>query len=370
MSYENLNKFLTPETVNTADLLFDPTNPRLFDLGDPKPCAEAKYGETGRQETIFQNLLENFEARDLAKKIRGIGFLKTDRIIVRRLKADPTKYVVVEGNRRVCAMKFLIKEHQAGEEIDAGILEDISRPEALVIDETGKSPEQLSGLYKLLQAARHIGPAVKSWGPYQQAKMIASLKANGKKSSEAADMLGISAKEGNALWRAYHALEQMNGDEDYKDQADPSLFSYFYEALKVPAVKDWLDAQDEGDSGFSFKNKKHLGHFYGMITKPEEGEQKKLPMAINVRKLGQIVGNSDALKVLLSTEGTLEKALTYLDDDIFERDFEPTVKSCRKMLEELSHEKVQNLSSAHQSLLTELKKEIDKALKNHRKLNA
>lgn len=367
MTTTNLNHLLVPVTVSTDELIFDPTNPRLFELGDPKACAEVRYDEQGIQDGIYQNLLENYEVRDLAKKIRSIGLLKTDRIIVRKWNGPTTKYVVVEGNRRVCAMKFLKIEHKAGEEIAESILADISNPEALLINENGKTHEELDELFKLLQAARHIGPTVKSWGPYQQAKMIAGLKSKGKKTQAAADMLGISAKEANALWRAYHALEKMHQDNDYKDHANPSLFSYFYEALKVPAVKEWLDWNDTDEK---FKNERHVELFYGMITKEDENTEKKLPMAIDVRKLGKVVGHNDSLRLLLSSGGTIESALALLDDDIFERDFEPTIKSCHRMLEDLSAEKVKKLSEANKSLLGELEKQIKSTLENHARLNS
>jgi hypothetical protein len=367
MTTTNLNSVLKPITLSTDDLIFDPTNPRLFELGDPKDCAEVRYAEQGIQEGIYQNLLDNYEVRDLAKKIKSIGLLKTDRIIVRKWKGPTSKYVVVEGNRRVCAMKFLRNEHKSGEEISADILADISNPEALLVDEAGKVPEELAELFKILQAARHIGPTVKSWGPYQQAKMIAGLKSNGKKTQTAADMLGISAKEANALWRGYHALEKMHQDEDYKDHADPSLFSYFYEALKVPAVKEWLEWSDTDER---FKNARNVGFFYGMITKEDDDTEKKLPMAIDVRKLGKVIGHNDSLRLLLSSGGTIDAATGLLDDDIFERDFEPTVKSCQRMLEDLSHEKVQNLSEANKTLLTGLSEKINIILQNHQKLSS
>ncbi|MDD5271771.1 MAG: ParB/Srx family N-terminal domain-containing protein [Methylovulum sp.] len=57
-----------------------------------------------------------FGINELRDTIKTLGFLPMDRIVVRKWKGMPEKYVVIEGNRRVTALKWLIALNDTGKE--------------------------------------------------------------------------------------------------------------------------------------------------------------------------------------------------------------------------------------------------------------
>src|SRR5438105_2878822 len=92
---------ITRLTVNVADLRFDPENPRLDE--------DAGKG----QREIFRFLVDEIGVDDLLQSISSGGMLEGDPIIV-RLPKPPNEeagvHYVIEGNRRLAALKLLLGE--------------------------------------------------------------------------------------------------------------------------------------------------------------------------------------------------------------------------------------------------------------------
>jgi hypothetical protein len=103
---------LAPIQVDLADLLLDVNNPRFSELGEElNPVAEGRFCDEKVQANTFEKMRNPlFDVTELLDTIKAIGFLPMDRIVLRRWKGQApdgkTKYVVVEGNRRVTALKW------------------------------------------------------------------------------------------------------------------------------------------------------------------------------------------------------------------------------------------------------------------------
>lgn len=80
--------------VEIKQLLFDPHNPRL-----PEPIGE-------NQTEIFRFLVSEIGIDDVMQSIAASGMIPGDPIIARSAEVQG-KYYVIEGNRRLAALKLL-----------------------------------------------------------------------------------------------------------------------------------------------------------------------------------------------------------------------------------------------------------------------
>ena len=78
------------------------------------------------------------------------------------------RYLVVEGNRRVAAVKSLLEDHDNGVvTIDKDILATIKK---FSVYEIKGNDDEREGFKHTLMAIWHIA-GISEWGPYQQAKV-------------------------------------------------------------------------------------------------------------------------------------------------------------------------------------------------------
>src|SRR5215467_8439386 len=111
--------------VNLDDLYLHPHNFRLRSHPDYVPIVgltdEAIVKPAVQSRTIrLVSGPKNTGIADLMDSIRTNGFIKVDNILVKKLKGD-LGYVVIEGNRRVAALKALKQSFNEG--FDIGLLD-------------------------------------------------------------------------------------------------------------------------------------------------------------------------------------------------------------------------------------------------------
>lgn len=144
--------------IDIKDLLLDPNNPR-FSRHPDEVISDDKIDARNIQEETFKRMFDrklHFNIEDLANSIKTKGFVKVDNLFVKKIK---NKYLVIEGNRRISAVKFLLKEHESGKKASKLIkelLRDISKIECA--DLTGKSTQEI----RFILSLRHQG-SIKEW---------------------------------------------------------------------------------------------------------------------------------------------------------------------------------------------------------------
>ena len=109
MSEEDINSNQDRrQSVSLQNLLLDPNNYRFRDADSYVTVEENDVAKPDVQRRTSGLLLgRNAEnIRDLNESFKKNGFLPVDQIQVRRIK-DSSKYIVVEGNRRVATLKYL-----------------------------------------------------------------------------------------------------------------------------------------------------------------------------------------------------------------------------------------------------------------------
>ncbi len=292
---------LTP--LSLQDILLDPNNPRLYGERETTTrIPDARIAETKVQESTFSKIgSRKFGVGDLRNSILQVGFLPIDKIVVRPINGG--KYVVVEGNRRVAALKWIIRDHEEGElTLEDTTIKTLSAVECLILETDADWVEQDRWL---IQGVRHVS-GVKDWGPYEKALAVRSFIEDQEFAPrETAEALGTTTNEVNRLYRALGAFEQMREDESYGEHARPEIFSYFIEALGKPNVRAWLGYEEDSRN---FQDDDNRERFYSLIV-PGENDVRKLPMAIDVRRFSKVVESEKPLQVLESEGGTLDAAI-------------------------------------------------------------
>ncbi len=149
------------EVINTSDLLFDPENPRF-----PREVS------SGDQDIILEKMIRDERVAEVMQSIGVQGYFEGEPLLVARAE-DGDKYYVVEGNRRLAALKLL-----------NGELETPKRLKTVfsIIEDAAKKPTKVpcivySDRYDILRylGFRHI-TGIKSWGPLAKARYLKQLR--------------------------------------------------------------------------------------------------------------------------------------------------------------------------------------------------
>jgi hypothetical protein len=225
--------------------------------------------------------------------------------VVRRYPHSEDQYVVVEGNRRIAALRWLRENHEHGVvTLDDEVYESLETIEALEL--RGEASEEEST--RIIMAIRHVA-GVKEWGAYQQARLIVELIEAGVDVPTIAQRLGMEAREVNRRYRASKALEQMEEDEDFGDYALPQLYAIFQEVISRPKLREWFKWSDEAGV---FEDADRRTQLYEWVSPSEGPDNSAKPAKIrsseHARTLPKIIDSPDALAILNDADRTYEDA--------------------------------------------------------------
>lgn len=268
------NNELEVSTISLSDIYLDPNNPRFW-TEDKHPHVKDKDIVEDKIQAQTRLNLEKFGIEELYYSILRNGFLNLDRVVVRPIQEHGDKYVVVEGNRRLAALKKLkenivgnlISEEHIDEKYLNQLLDSIDSIEILIYK--GTEGVEISWV---LQGIRHIS-GIRNWDPAQRGRLVVQqIDDKSKSFKEVGQMLGISARQVGRLYRSYRGLMQMKEDEDFGPKVKNEYFSIFEEAYKNQKVRTWLEWNDNERKYLSEDN---LKQFYSWIVPDEDAEQKR-----------------------------------------------------------------------------------------------
>jgi ParB-like nuclease domain len=354
-----------------TDLLLDANNHRFHDLDGWRRVADNRFHEP-RIQANTENLLRDNRSFDLAQlkdSINTNGFVPLEQIVIRAYPTDNTKYIVVEGNRRVAAIKWLLEDSEAGVlNLSEDQLNNLQNLQVLYLD-TGAA-ENLNAI-EILMAIRHV-TGIKEWGAYQQARLVADLMGHeGASFATVSAKLGMSSREVARRYRASRALEQMENDEEHREFAEPRMYAIFHEAVAQPTVRDWLGWDDNLTQ---FTNRENLHNFYSLIS-AEDDAQPKIRGYEDVRaKLKTILPHPRAVQVLLDPNRTLDDALQTAQEEAGGNNhalpLETVVQNTINFLEELPAARIRTLTEEQIAILNQLITRITTTLEDQRRLVA
>ncbi|MFT4177407.1 MAG: ParB N-terminal domain-containing protein [Luteolibacter sp.] len=334
------NDQLEEITVSVTDLYLDPNNPRFWSeqtrsSGD---VADLKVPEDIHQTRAMERI-KSHGLEELRNSMLRNGFLPLDRIVVRELAGCPGKYIVIEGNRRLAALKALREAIQLGTVSEEGITDEyldnlFKRTDTIeVLVYRGDETKDIAWI---LQGIRHIG-GIRDWMPAQQGKLVADqIDREGLSLTEAGQRFGLSAQAVGRRYRSYKALEQMRKDSEFQSQAENKYYSLFEEAIRQKEVKKWLGWSDQESR---FTEPENLKQFYAWITPDEEHEDKlrRIHDPRQIQYLGKLLSSKQdsLLDQIDRHEIEIEAAHQKLKDVDFKFDWRTALLKAEELINDI-----------------------------------
>ncbi len=356
--------------VSIKDVLLDPNNHRFHDLKEWKPIKEDRFHEEKIQDNTKRllRLTPSFELNLLKDSLRTNGFVPLEQLVVRPYAPNKSKYVIVEGNRRISALQWLLEEGENGViTLDENIRKSMSTLSVLLLD---ISEVENSNAVDILMAIRHVS-GVKEWGAYQQAKLITRLMAEeGMTFRTVSEMLGMSSREVARRHRASKALQQMEMDEEFGDYAASTMYMIFHETVAQPTIREWLGWSNDKEI---FENSANLSDFYNLISDTEEQEAKIKGFQDIRTKVKRIIESKQALKIMLDPDKSLDEAYQVAIEEEGSHDslenFEVRIRATIDLLNGLPTNLVRNLTDEQKQSLINLRNQIDRTLSDNKILS-
>jgi len=250
-------------------LMLDANNYRFIDNKDYVPVAENQISEKRVQDRTF-NLIagKNEESiNDLIISFKANGILKLDPIQVKELPDG--NYLVIEGNRRTAALKFLNEQFKKGNDVGKLSESDFKSVELVLISD--ESPVQ----HLITMGLHHIS-GKKKWSPVNQAQLVQDLRYKHNLTElEICNSLAITKHNLRRSLRILSLIERYK-NSDYGDQFETTMFSIFEEVIKNVKMKNWLQWNDHDMAPEDTMNEEKLFSWISkeeIIERNEDGEE-------------------------------------------------------------------------------------------------
>jgi hypothetical protein len=202
--------------VPLQKLLLDPNNPRFLE-DHALRVDEKDFADSGVQDETAQRMRKDaFRLDELKKSIETNGWQPVDMIFVRRLEALPGQYVVLEGNRRLMALRDLKREGKLVRAMAAAV-DPLHVLEVVGTTDVEESRAQIT----YLLGVRHHG-SLKMWGPFAQAHNLyerylqegkmtsATFRWDERIAAKIGDRLSVEVKKIEERLRTYVAMKQLH----------------------------------------------------------------------------------------------------------------------------------------------------------------
>lgn len=289
------------QTIRTDLLHFDAKNPRLAEYGLDAVLTE---------DEILEILWEAMDVQELVQSIAASGFFKNEALI---LAEEDGKYVVIEGNRRLAAVKALRNPALAAEKHWSVPILSIEKRSGL--DELPAIIETRADAWRYLGFKHVNGPA--KWGSYAKAVYIADVHRNyGVALADIADQIGDRHRTVQRLFRGLMVLEQAERAKVFArdDRYNRHLsFSHLYTGLDYEGIAEFLGVaarEDESANPVPSENINALREvcrwLYG--SKREKVSPVVRSQNPDLRNLNAVLGSLQATEALRAG-APLEKAV-------------------------------------------------------------
>lgn len=225
--------------IESANLLFDNQNPRMVEFGINQFT----------EEQLINLLWKDMAVEELVMSILALGFFDHEPLYV--MRREDGKYIVLEGNRRLAAIRSILnpsivkgeRMHKFEARITPEIIDKLANKIPVIELESREDAWRLLGF-------KHVnGPA--KWGSYAKAKYIVDIHRNFHISLEQiAEQIGDTNKTVRKLYQGFMVIEQAEKFAEFSidDIKTPRLYySHLYTALGYEKFRDFLGITDNSD---------------------------------------------------------------------------------------------------------------------------
>ena len=281
----------TIEQMAVSDLTFDFKNPRLAEFGLTNSATE---------DDVIAELWKKMDVRELMMSIAASGFFRHEPLIVAQ---ENGKNVVIEGNRRLAAVKILT---------DPAVAEDLTVDVPDILEAAKDALKELPVIFGTRDEAwRHLGfkhvngPA--KWSSYAKARYVAEVHRNiGVTLEDIAKQIGDTHRTVQRLFRGLMVIEQAERMKVFSREdrwRNHFSFSHLYTGLNYPGISEFIGLEaetvDERDP-VPPEKKAELGELFLWMY---GSQRQKTPPVIetqnpHLRQLESVVGSREALAAL------------------------------------------------------------------------
>lgn len=285
------------------DLRLDPLNPRL-----------RKHEEGESQDALIGIMVSRFKVEEVAESIVSAGWLDQDPLIA---ILEEGEYIVVEGNRRLTAVKLLLDPSLAPTSKQA-------RWEAISSDLKPETRTQIANLKVRVYESRddpevssYIGfrhvTGVLPWPALEKASYIARLAARGMSYKELAERLGSYPSHMRRHHVAFQLVEQAETWEIPGAEEMGRSFGVLLRALQTEGASTFLhlsqsDEPDANTHPVAEENREDFARFVKWTFGTSESTR-VLPESRELTKWSRILLSEPAVRYLtLTPEPRFERA--------------------------------------------------------------
>jgi hypothetical protein len=291
------------QEISVDNLLFDPQNPRL-----------ASDATTASQENLLTLLWTEMAVDEVALSIAANGFFREEPLIVMPNSQHEGQFIVLEGNRRLAAVK-LLRDEGLRKKLRATDIPSLSDEQRKALDRLPVSVYPSREAIWQYYGFRHInGP--KPWDPFSKAQFVADVHEKQKLSLDTiADSIGDRHRTVQRLYRGFVVLRQaeqigvFNKEDRVKNRFN---FNYLYTALDQPDYLRFLGIDPKEDlrpDPVSDSHREQLKEFliwlYG--SKADKREPLIKHQSDDLRMLREVLAKPQALSVLRKSQ-SLDRA--------------------------------------------------------------
>lgn len=222
--------------VEVPKLLLDARNPRLAEFG---------IGPDAPQFELLETLWKEMAVEEVAMSIAYSGYFEHEPLFVE--EAEKGRYVVIEGNRRLAAVKLLL-DPELRKRLRATNLPTITKDAAKRLSELPVVLTTRKDCWRYLGFKHVNGPA--TWGSYAKAQYIAHVHNEyGVELEDIAAQIGDSNSTVQRMYRGLMIVEQAE-DARVFNRADIAksrfYFNYIYTGMDYPGISSFLGLGTKG----------------------------------------------------------------------------------------------------------------------------
>jgi len=281
--------------IYVKDLLLDYENPRL-----------STAGEVTSQEQLLKQLYMRYDLDPLIYSLSENGYFSEEPLIaVEKKVGTEVKFMVVEGNRRLAALKILLfdddRKSAGAKGIPKPSKEVLARLNPIPVKVYASRDEIVSYL-----GVRHI-VGVKPWDALSKAKYIEQLVKKGSSLDEVKEIIGM--KRGDVVQRwllALYVVNQANSiaDEPWQEASKDFKFSFLYTSLGYQSVRNYLGLDNNvivnpKPNPVPKKSRENLiDHMKDLYGPPGRPELHKVKESRKISELASVYATTEALDVL------------------------------------------------------------------------
>jgi hypothetical protein len=250
-----LHQFLQPVEFPLEQIFLDPNNPR-FTAVDWDYVPVELWDKAEVQEIAQRRLVADFDVEKLRMSMEVNGFLSIDQVIVKKFAED--KYVVLEGNRRICAAKLIGEFALDGSNVAPSVLDSVKNISCLQYTGTDIDAAWI------FQGLRHIS-GVAEWSAFNKAKLLVEqMEKDELNLTQVGKRFGLTPHGAGQWVRGYYAFNQARQASDYINEVDERSYPYFQELFGKSSapVREWLEWNEEK---YEFANKLNLDEFISWL---------------------------------------------------------------------------------------------------------